>query len=280
MSGEKAALGVGLIGCGAIGTVLARAMDEGKAGKTCLVVVYDLNRQKSRELVDKLSKKPKVSKSFAEFLNYKDTNLVVEAACQDAVRQYALKVLRAGKNLMIMSVGALVDSKLRNEIETLADSAGRKVYIPSGAIAGLDGLKSAAVGRVDKVTLTTRKSPEGLKGAPYLKRKGIKIDGLSKPKMVYKGSAVEACKLFPANVNVAAALSLAGIGPENTEVRIVADPTIKRNIHEIHVKGEFGEFRVKTENVPSPTNPHTSYLAALSAVATLRKITKNMMIGT
>lgn len=280
MSGREASFGVGLIGCGAIGTVLARAVDEGKAGKTRLVVVYDLNHQKSRELVDKLSRKPKISKSFAEFLNHEDTNLVIEAASQDAVRQYASKVLRAGKDLIIMSVGALVDSKLRNEIKTLADSGGRKVYVPSGAIAGLDGLKSAAVGRVDKVTLTTRKPPEGLKGAPYLQRKGIKIDGLSKPKMVYKGSAVEACKLFPANVNVAAALSLAGIGPENTEVRIVADPTIRRNLHEIEVKGEFGEFRVKTENVPSPSNPRTSYLAALSAVATLRKITESMMIGT
>ena len=273
-------MGVGLIGCGAIGTVLAHAIDEGEAGNTRLVIVYDLVLQKCWKLVSTLSTKPKVAKNFAEFVRCKDTRLVIEAASQDAVSQYASKVFQAGKDLMIMSVGALVDSKLTNEIRTLIDSAGRKVYIPSGAIAGLDGLKAAAIGRIDEVTLTTRKPPKGLKGVSYLEQSGINIDALSKPKTVYKGSALEACKLFPANVNVAAAISLAGVGPEKTEVRIVADPTTKRNIHQIRVKGEFGEFRVRTENVPSPNNPKTSYLAALSAVATLRKITQNMVIGT
>ena len=179
-----------------------------------------------------------------------------------------------------MSVGALVNSKLTNDIKNFAYNAGRKVYIPSGAIAGLDGLKSAAVDRVDEVTLTTRKPPKGLKDISYIEQSGINIDALSKPKTVYEGSAIEACKLFLANVNVAAALSLAGIGSQKTKVRIVADPTIRRNIHEIRVKGKFGEFTVRIENVPFAKNPKTSYLAALSAVATLRKVTQHMLIGT
>ncbi len=280
MSGREVPLGAGLIGCGVIGSVLAHAIDEGEAGNTRLIMVYDLVIQKSKKLVNALPIKPKIAKDFTELVGCEDVHLLIEAASQDAVRQYASKVLRAGKDLMIMSVGALVDSKLTNDIRKLADSAGRKVYIPSGAIAGLDGLKSAAIDRIDEAILTTRKPPGGLRDVSYIEQSGINIDALSKPKTVYKGSAVEACKLFPANVNVAAALSLAGIGPQKTKVRIVADPTIQRNIHEIRVKGKFGEFTVRTENMPSPNNPKTSYLAALSAVATLRKITENMLIGT
>ncbi|MGQ9551615.1 MAG: aspartate dehydrogenase, partial [Candidatus Bathycorpusculaceae bacterium] len=231
-------------------------------------------------LASELSTMPKIASDFAELVSCKDVYLIIEAASQDAVRQYASKVLQAGKDLMIMSVGALVNSRLTNDIKNFAYNAGRKVYIPSGAIAGLDGLKSAAVDRVDQVTLTTRKPPKGLRNNSYIKQRGIRIDALSKPRTVYEGTAAEACKLFPANVNVAAALSLAGIGPEKTEVRIVADPTIRRNIHEIRVKGKFGEFKVRVENVPFAKNPKTSYLAALSAVATLRKITQHMLIGT
>jgi len=258
VSGREVPLGVGLIGCGVIGSVLAHAIDEGEAGNTRLIIVYDLVLQKSQKLVSELSTKPKIARNFAEFARCKDVHLVIEAASQDAVRQYASKVLQAGKDLMIMSVGALVDSKLTNDIRTLAYNAGRKVYIPSGAIAGLDGLKSAAINRIDKVILTTRKPPEGLKGVSYIEQSGINIDALSKPKTVYKGSALE----------------------QKTKVRIVADPTIRRNIHEIRVKGKFGEFTVHIENVPSAKNPKTSYLAALSAVATLRKVTQHMLIGT
>ena len=280
VSGRGAPLGVGVIGCGVIGSVLAHAIDEGEAGNTRLIIVYDLVIQKSKKLVNALPVKPKIAKDFTELVGCEDVHLVIEAASQDAVRQYASKVLRAGKDLMILSVGALVDSGLKNSVESFADSAGRKVYIPSGAIAGLDGLKSAAINRIDEVILKTRKPPEGLKDVSYIEQSGINIDTLSKPKTVYSGSAVEACKLFPANVNVAAALSLAGIGPQKTRVVIVADPTIQRNIHEIRAKGKFGEFTVCIENVPSPNNPKTSHLAALSAVATLRKITENVLIGT
>ena len=273
-------LGIGLIGCGAIGSVLAHAIDDGEAGNTRLVVVYDLILQKCRRLAKRLSVEPQIARSFTEFIGRTDTYLIVEAASQKAVNQYASKTLEAGKDLMIMSVGALVDSSLTNEIKELSEKAGRKVYVPSGAIAGLDAVKSASIGRIDQVTLTTRKPPEGLKDVPYLEQSKINIEELTKPKTVYKGPAVEACRLFPANVNVAASLSLAGLGPEKTEVRIVADPTTQRNIHQIEVEGEFGRFTVLTENVASPTNPKTSYLAALSAVATLRKATEHMVIGT
>jgi len=273
-------LGVGLVGCGAIGTVLAHAIDEGKAGDTRLVYVYDLVFSKSEELSKELSHKPTVAKDFRELIECKEIDLIIEAASQDAVRQYALRTLKAGKDLMIMSVGALVDDKLTSEIRHFARNSKRKVYIPSGAIAGLDGLKAAAINRIDEVVLKTRKPPEGLMGAPYVEGKKIDLNTIKKPTIMYEGPAKEACKLFPENVNVAAALSLAGIGPEKTRVQIVADPTIHENIHEIQVKGEFGRLTVRNENVISPLNPKTSALAVFSAITTLKKITENFQIGT
>lgn len=260
--------------------MLAHAIDEGRAGDTRLVVVHDLVFGKSQKLVSRLSRKPRIAKTFDEFIEVKDLDLVIEAASQDAVRQYASKVLEAGKDLMIMSVGALVDSALTEEIRRGAHSAGKKIYIPSGAIAGIDGVKAAVIGRVNHVTLTTRKPPTGLIDDPNFKQNRVNSNELEEPKVIYEGPALEACRLFPANVNIAATLSLAGIGPKKTKVRIVADPTIERNIHEINVKGEFGELRICAENVPSPDNPKTSYLAALSAIVTLRNITDIMLIGT
>jgi len=236
--------------------------------------------KKSQELVDRLSSKPRIAKTFDDFIKVEDLDLVIEAASQEAVRQYASKVLEAGKDLMIMSVGALVESELTEEIRRSTHSTGKKMYIPSGAIAGIDGIKAAVIGRVKHVTLTTRKPPTGLIGAPYFKQSRMNPNELEEPTVIYEGPVLEACRLFPANVNVAATLSLAGIGPEKTKVRVVADPTIKRNIHEINVKGEFGELRICAKNVPSLDNPKTSYLAALSAIATLRKITEFMLVGT
>jgi len=274
------ALGVGLIGCGAIGTVLAYAIDRGQAGSAHLVMVYDRIAEKSNILSKKLVRKPKIAENFEELIACKDVNLIVEAASQEAVRAYALRILMAGKDLMIMSVGALVDSELAEEVRRCAMESGKRVYIPSGAIAGLDGVKAAVIGKVDSVTLTTRKPPEGLKDASYIKEKKVNLEKLKSPTLIYEGPASEACKLFPANVNVAAALGLASIGVEKTKVQIIADPSIKRNIHEVKVKGEFGELKTRVENVPLIDNPKTSRLAALSAIATLKKISEPLTIGT
>ncbi len=274
----KMPLGLGLIGCGAIGTVLAQAIDEGQAGDTCLLIVFDRNIERAENLVRRLKSKPKVAKSVKELIECDDVELVIEAASQEAVKAYAVDVLKAGKDLMLMSVGALVDSKLLGEISRTAKEKERKVYIPSGAVAGLDGLKASAIGKIESVTLTTRKPVEGLIDNPYFREKtGGKVE---KPTLVYEGPAAEACRLFPANVNVAATLSLAGIGADKTVVRVVADPTISRNIHEIEIRGDFGELQVYVENVPSAENPKTSFLAALSAIATLKRLTEPVVVGT
>lgn len=273
-------MGVGLVGCGSIGTVLAHAIDEGKAGDAWLVYVYDLKAEKCKKIAGELRGKPRVARTFRELIECEDVGLIIEAASQDAVRQYALKALKAGKDLMIMSEGALVDSRLTDKIMSFTRSAKRRVYLPSGAIAGLDGLKAAAMGKIDEVALKTRKPPKGLRGVPYIEEKKIDLDAMVEPTVIYEGSAEEACRLFPENVNVAAALSLAGLGPEKTMVQVVVDPTIQRNVHEVTVRGEFGTLKVRTENVPSTLNPKTSALAVLSAIATLKKITRHFQIGT
>ncbi|MEM1606882.1 MAG: aspartate dehydrogenase [Candidatus Bathyarchaeia archaeon] len=273
-------IGAGLIGCGAIGTVIAEAIDSGKAGDINLVIVYDLIHERSELLVSKLSRKPLIAESFDEVLKREDVHLVIEAASQEAVRQYAVKILNSNKDLMIMSAGALVDNYLLSGIIKAAKEKGRKVYVPSGAIVGLDNVKSASVGRIEEVTLTTRKPPVSFKGAPYIEKSKIDLSSIKSPLVLFEGTAREAVKLFPQNVNVAATLSLAGVGPDKTKVRIIVDPTIRNIIHEIHVKGEFGEIYTRTENRPFPTNPKTSYIAALSAIATLRKISESIIVGT
>lgn len=272
-------LGVGIIGCGSIGSVIAHAIDTGQAGETQLLVVYDRVMEKALYISQGLSNKPIIAKNFDEFLKCNYLGLVVEAASQDAVKDYAPMILRAGKDLMIMSAGALIDHSFVKEIRCLAKENRRRVYIPSGAIAGLDSIKAAAYSAIEKVTLTTRKPVEALKDSHYFSEKfGNKT--IKAPLIIYEGPALEACKLFPFNVNVAATLSLAGIGPERTLVRIIADPTINRNIHKIEVRGGFGTLEISIENIPIPSNPKTSFLAALSAIAMLKRITDPLQVGT
>lgn len=273
-------LNVALIGCGAIGSVVARAIDKGKAGNTRLVVVFDRNRHKAEKLAKSLKNKPKIANSFDEILNNIDLNLVVEAASQEAVRSYVPQLLKSGKDVLVLSVGALSDTSLLEKLCNTAEKTGRKIYIPSGAVAGIDGVKSAAIGEIEQVVLTTRKPPAALQDAPYVKSRNISLSSLKEPLLIYEGPASEACKLFPANVNIAATLSLAGIGVERTIVRIIADPLIDRNIHEIEVVGEFGKLKVQISNIPMEENPRTSKIAAFSAIATLKKLSECILVGT
>lgn len=207
-------------------------------------------------------------------------DLVIESASQNAVRLFVPRALEAGCDVMILSVGALADEELRKKLFRLAQQNNCKLYFPSGAVVGIDGINSASAAEISSVTLTTRKPPSGLAGAPYVVCKGIELEKIEKETLLFEGSASEAVKAFPANVNVAATISLAGIGFERTKVRVIADPTLSRNVHEITVEGEFGKFFTRVENLPSPENPKTSYLAALSAISTLKKIMNPIKIGT
>jgi aspartate dehydrogenase len=201
--------------------------------------------------------------------------LIVEAAGGAVVPSLAEQVFAAGKDLMVISAGALLDHP---EILAKSRATGCRLYVPSGAIAGLDGIKSAVIGEIVHVTHTTRKPPVGLDGAPYLVERSISLAGLQEEKEIFTGSAREACRGFPANVNVTAAVSLAGIGPDRTRVRILAVPGLTRNCHDIDVEGEFGKLHVHIENVPSE-NPKTGKLTALSIIRAVQDVVDPVRIG-
>jgi aspartate dehydrogenase len=265
-------LTIGIIGSGAIGSIIARAIDAGEVGGH-LVAIADLDRPRAESLAGILDRTPEI-RTIREIAAQAD--LIVEAAGTAAVTEVLREAIPRGKDVLVLSVGGLVDAS--GWIDQ-ASNQGTRIYCPSGAIAGLDAIKAANIGKIESARITTRKPPGGLAGAPYLQEHDIDVLNLAEPKIVFEGSAREACFAFPANVNVSAALALAGIGIDKTRVRLIADPGISRNIHEIEVEGDFGVIRTVTENVPSQ-NPKTSRLAALSAIALLKHLTGALRIGT
>ena len=272
-------LNIGLVGCGTIGTEIATAVDTGRVPNASLAAVSDIDDEQVETLVRSLDGTPdrvdSVSRLAAE------ADLVVEAAGQTAVQNVAVEVLDSNTDLMIMSVGALARGSLRRSVIETADAKSARVYVPSGAIAGLDAIKAAALAdELSSVTLTTRKPPSGLEGAPYIENNDIDLGELDEETIIFEGPATEAAQAFPANVNVAMSLSLAGIGPQETAVTIVADPEETNNVHQIEAKGSAGRIQTTVQNVPSPTNPKTSYLAALSAIEKLRSMTVTTNTGT
>jgi aspartate dehydrogenase len=263
---------IGLLGCGAIGTDIALAIDSGKIPAK-LTHVYDFSKDASSKLIANLQLKPLITDNVG-LLAAAPVDLIVEAASQDTVRDNALTILQNGKDLMIMSVGALLDESIFEIIKEGCKDFNKKVYLPSGAITGLDGIR-AVKDELDSLMLITTKNPKALRGAKFFETSKIELDEIKASTIIYEGTAQEAVKLFPANINVAALLSLAGIGSIKTKVRIVADPRTDKNTHEIQASGKFGKFSIKVENVPSENNPKTSRLAMLSAIECLRKVCGN-----
>ena len=249
---------VGLLGCGNVGHIIA-----GRCDGFVVTAVYDMNTKRATEVADLCG--ATVYPDFAGFMEC-DADIIVEAASVAAVREYAQTVLLKGKDIVILSVGALADPILRDSIEELAAGNGRKVYIPSGAIVGLDGLKTGKFADITRVVLRTTKSPASL---------GIATDTRM---LVFKGTAADCIREFPKNINVAVAIELAS-GVE-AEVELWVDPAATRNIHELTYEGEFGEVTITVRNNPSPDNPATSYLAALSILTLLRNIDRPLQIGT
>lgn len=266
---------VGLVGCGTIGRELSRACLKKFRGEVTLDSIADVDLASARKLQKQLFPKPKIV-SIDELI--KRSDLVIEAAAQHTAYEVARKALRQGKDVMVMSVGGLLGKE--KEIFDLARTHRCCLYLPSGGVVGLDGLKAAGVGKIHRVQLTTRKPPQGFEDAPYVVKHKIKLKGLKTEKVLFEGNAASAVKGFPKNINVSATLSLAGIGAKKTTVRIIACPQMLVNVHEVYVVGDFGSFYTRTENFPSEQNPRTSRLAILSAVATLERILHNVKIGT
>ena len=274
---------IALIGCGTIGKEIAYAVDSGKIKNACMVSLLDKIKGAAEELLSKLhNSKPYIYSDFMEFVSspsFGDADIVVEAASQDAVNRFCKTILEKGKSLIIMSVGALADQRLWSELQNRAVQNNSRIYVPTGAIAGIDAIRSVK-DLVESVTLTTTKSPKALSGAPFFSS-GFDLFKLNEKTLIYEGDANDAVKKFPSNVNIAAVLGLAGVGIENTKVKIIVDPTTDRNQHDITVNGKFGEMTISVSNVPSPTNPRTSFLAVLSAIECLRSVCdEHVRIGT
>jgi aspartate dehydrogenase len=207
-------------------------------------------------------------------------DVVVEAASHDAVREHGEKILASGVALIVLSGGALVDDALRSRLERAAATRGAMLYVPSGGIGGLDALKAACAAGADQVGIAVTKPPAAWKNIPFVERLGIDLDRLTQAVTLFEGSAREGVPHFPANVNIAAVLSLAGLGFDRTRLKVVADPALRFNTHFIRIEGPTGTIDLKFESVPSPDNPKTAMLACYSALAAYRQLASPVRYGT
>jgi aspartate dehydrogenase len=205
---------------------------------------------------------------------------VLEAASHEAVREHLVPLLESGVSVVVLSAGALADDSLRTSAERAAERSGATFYVPSGGIGGLDALKAACIAGVEDVSIQVAKPPKAWKGIPFVEKLGIDLDRLAAPYVLYEGPAREGVPHFPQNVNIAAVLSMAGIGFDRTRLKVVADPGLSRNTHRIDVTGVSGRISVVLENVPAPENPKTAWLACYSALAALKEIASKVRYGT
>jgi aspartate dehydrogenase len=269
---KQTELRVAIAGLGAIGSRVARELDRGIAGMV-LSAVAVREPSKHREFLNGLRVHPVVLP--IERL-WEAADIVVECAPSQQLRMTVEPVLTHGKTAVVLSAGALLDNE---DLVELARAHGGKIVVPTGALIGLDAVTAAAGGIIHSVRMVTRKPVDGLKGAPFIVQNGIEIDGLRAPLKLFEGTARQAAKGFPANLNVAVALSLAGIGPDRTMIEIWADPTVTRNTHRVEVESDSARFSMTIENVPSE-NPRTGLITALSVISFLRKQRAALCVGT
>ncbi len=264
---------VAIAGLGTIGRAVAERLDQGISGLR-LVAVSARDRKKAairiaqfkRQItVEPLDRLPQLA------------DVIVECLPAAAFREIAEGALDAGRTLIAVSGGALLANP---DLVERARRGGGRIIVPTGALLGLDAVQAAAEGTIHSVRMVTRKPPRGLAGAPFIVEHGITLEGLSEPLKIFEGTAHDAVRGFPANVNVAAALSLAGIGAERTIVEIWADPTLDRNFHTIEVDSDSAHFTMSINNIPTDENPKTGRITALSVIAALRKLTEAVQIGT
>ena len=274
MGSRRSGYSVAVAGLGTVGFEVAQRIDGGDVESLTLAAVSARDHVRARERMAgfRAPVEVVVAGDLAE-----RADIVVECAPAAVFREIAEPVVRAGKILVAISVGALLDHA--DLVET-ARATGAQIVVPSGAVMGLDAVRGAAESGIESVTMITRKPPKGLRGAPYLVEHGISVDGLDAPLKVFEGTAREGARGFPANVNVAAALGLAGVGPDRTRLEIWADPGVTRNTHEIRLEAQTLRFHLCIENVPSRENPRTGRSVAPSVVAALRRFVAPLVVGT
>jgi aspartate dehydrogenase len=269
---------IGIIGGGVIARLILEHLARGELGDfdVCAIV----GRSPS-------SRGKPLAESFGvpfvtglEGLLAQRPDAVVEAASHDAVREYAAPLLERGISVIVLSGGALCDDALRTKLERLAAEKRAMLYVPSGGIGGLDALKAVCAAGADEVEIAVTKPPAAWKGIPYVERLGVDLDRLAGATTLFDGTAREGVPHFPANVNIAAVLSMAGIGFDRTRLKVVADPTLRFNTHYINIRGRTGTIAIKFESVPSPENPKTAMLACYSALAALKAFGSPVRYGT
>lgn len=265
---------VAIAGLGTIGRPVAAALAKGVIPGMALGAVSARDQEKARATLSDMGTDAPVV-SLEALVDHAD--VIIECAPRAVFEQIATPAIEAGRILMPLSVGALLDNM---HLVDRARETGGRIVVPSGAIVCLDALKGAAEGTIHSVSMETRKPPLGLASAPYLRENNISVDGLVEPLRVFSGPAREAARHFPANINVAVAISLAGIGPDRTMVEIWADPTVERNQHTIRVDADSTRFTCVIEGVPSPENPATGKLTPLSVLASLRGLVTPLLVGT
>ena len=265
-------LRVAVVGLGAIGIRVVEALDRGIDGLV-LTAVSVQHPEKHRSRLAGLTRPPAIL-PIGALVEIAD--IVIECAPSTLVRSIVAPFVSAGKTAIVLSAGALLDHE---DLIELAKQHGGQIVVPTGALIGLDAVTAAAVGTIHAVRMITRKPPRGLTGAPYIVANNIDIAGITEPLKIFDGSAREAAKGFPANVNVAVALSLAGIGPDRTTIEIWADPAVTRNMNRIEVESDSARFSMSIENIPSE-NPKTGLITAFSIIACLRKLRASLRVGT
>jgi aspartate dehydrogenase len=266
-------LTVGIGGFGVIGEAVARRLDEGIPGLRLSAVSARRTKRAADRMADFTAPVPVVS--LSELSAYAE--VVVECAPASAFMDVAGPVVDGGRIFIPLSCGMLLQYE---DLPARAAKSGARIIVPTGALLGLDAVRAASEGEIRSVRMVTRKPPNGLMGAPHLIEIDINVEGLEKPLLVFEGTARAGAAGFPANVNVAAALSLAGLGPDETMIEIWADPTVTRNTHNIKVNSDATRFEMTIEGVPSLENPATGMLTPLSVIATLRGLVSPMRVGT
>jgi aspartate dehydrogenase len=264
-------IAVGIGGLGTIGIAVARALLDGRIPGMHLEAV---TLRDPESIAQRLPGAATAAVDFATLAERCD--VIVEALPRAHFRAIAEPAIAAGKLFVPLSVGALLEE---DDLMELARASGARIVVPTGALLGLDAVRAAAEGEIYSVTMETRKPPKGLAGAPYLIEHGISLEDVREPLRVFSGSARDGARGFPANVNVAAALGLAGIGPDRTRLDIWADPGVTRNTHRIVVEADSARLTMMIENVPSEENPKTGKITALSAITTLRGLVSALHIG-
>ncbi len=263
---------VAIAGLGTVGLKVVEALDAGIEGCELAAVSANDKARAAHRLPARLAGTPVVDIKDLEPL----ADIVIESAPSNLLPDICIPFLEAGKIAIVLSVGALLEHP---ELVETAKKNGGQIIVPSGALLGLDAVSAAAEGEIKSVRMVTRKPVKGLQGAPFLTQNRISISDIEKPLLLFSGSPREAIKGFPANLNVAVALSLAGIGPDRTTLEIWADPGIDRNTHRIEVESDSARFSMSIENIPTE-NPKTGRITALSVIASLRKIGAPLRVGT